>query len=469
MKQHKPVLGESKKAKIEKVLHEVLMAVKPTPTEIRALTARSNELMGRLKQAAPRNVDIILAGSVARGTQVRGSSDIDIFLLFPKTMKEEKMEAEGLRIGKRIVNKKMKESYEIKYAEHPYVRVFLGDINATADIVPAFKISRAEEMGSAVDRTQLHNEFINTKLSEKQRNDVRILKTFLNSRDIYGAEARVEGFSGYLCELIVYHYGSFINFLERFSSLKLPSVLDPINKGQDVKNVRELTKRFNSEFIVIDPTDRNRNVAANVSKESIAKAMLGARAFLKNPNIHTFYTRGHSHDNTVAAIKKLEDFLGVDIYLLAFRLPDMTEDILWQQLKRLRMQMIQHLERMNFGPTLSFQYITDRSAIVAFLMSNSTNRSSLVRGPSALILSAAEPFIEAHSKTYAFFDGDRLVSIEKPKFKNAKDAVQNLLTRRDLKFPSYLNRKSVKLYVNIFPEHYSIMLHDAINEKIVRD
>ena len=205
--------------------------------------------------------------------------------------------------------------------------MFLKDINATADIVPAFKISKAEEMGSAVDRTQLHNQFINSELSQKQRNDVRLLKSFLNARNVYGAEARIEGFSGYLCELLVYYYGSFIGVMEAFCKLKLPVAIDIINRGNEKHNVAEMAKRFNSEFIVVDPTDHNRNVAANVSKESLAKTVLGARAFLKEPSINTFYTKGYSGLKAKDTINKLGGILGIDVFVITFGLPDMTEDI----------------------------------------------------------------------------------------------------------------------------------------------
>ena len=52
----------------------------------------------------------------------------------------------------------------MKYAEHPYTKVVLGDRGINADIVPAYKIKDASERGTAVDRTQLHNEFVNSTL-----------------------------------------------------------------------------------------------------------------------------------------------------------------------------------------------------------------------------------------------------------------------------------------------------------------
>ena len=67
-------------ASIEAITERVLKDVKPSPEEIRITTDLANGLMARIKQAAPKDVEIILAGSVARGTQVRGNSDIDIFI-----------------------------------------------------------------------------------------------------------------------------------------------------------------------------------------------------------------------------------------------------------------------------------------------------------------------------------------------------------------------------------------------------
>ncbi len=451
----------------ERVLHKVLADVKPTPNEIKLLNAKSNELMGRLKEVAPKGVDILLVGSVARGTQIRGTSDIDIFLLFPKTMEERKMEEAGVRIAKQMI-KKGGERYEIKYAEHPYVRMFLKGVAATADIVPAFRISKAEEMGSAVDRTQLHNQFVNTRLSQKQRNDVRLLKTFFDARNIYGAEAKIEGFSGYLCELLVYYYGSFIGVIESLSSLSLPEAIDILDRGNERCNKDEMTKRFNSDFIVIDPTDRNRNVAANVSMESLAKAALSARSFMDNPSVNTFYTRGYQELWARGLVKKLGNDFGIDIALLSFRLPEMTEDILWQQLKRLRERISQELHHLGFPPVLSLQGISNRDAMVAFLMENAAKRIAVVRGPSALMGSSAEAFMRSHGKAnITFLDQDRLTSIEKPKHSAPSEALRDIISHNNIKFPSYISKSKTRLYINRIPERYARMLREALEDKIV--
>ena len=466
MKRGNGRLSEGKKRAAEKVLHRVLLDVKPTPNEIELLNERSNELMGRLKDEAPRNVDILLVGSVARGTQIRGTSDIDIFLLFPKTMDERRMEAEGLKIAKRVI-KKGGERFEIKYAEHPYTRMFLKGIAATADIVPAFKISNAEEMGSAVDRTQLHNKFVNSKLSQKQRNDVRLLKAFLDARSVYGAEARIEGFSGYLCELLVYYYNSFIGVLERMAELKLPLAIDILNKGSEKHNVSEVVKRFNSDFVVIDPTDRNRNVAANVSLGSIAKAALAARTFLDKPSVNTFYTEGYSDSWATGLLRKLKS-LDMEVLLVSFRLPDMTEDILWQQLKRLGERMAHELRQHGFPPIQSLQNIRGQDAIVAFVLERREKRADVIAGPSAIMSGASEAFLKSHDRHYAMFlDNDRIISIENSKYATAGDVLRRIISQNNIKFPSYINKKGARLYSGRMPVRYQALLKEALEDKAV--
>ena len=58
-------LSESGKARLNSLLKRVLVEVKPSDAEIASAKVAINEVMGRLKKLAPRNVEIILAGSVA--------------------------------------------------------------------------------------------------------------------------------------------------------------------------------------------------------------------------------------------------------------------------------------------------------------------------------------------------------------------------------------------------------------------
>ena len=316
----------------ETVFTHVLREIRPGKKEIAAAVAAINDITSRLQKASPKSVEIIVAGSVARGTQLSGSSDLDIFMLFPNNMPDRKMEAKALEIAKSIVDKKRRESFAIKYAEHPYLRLMLGS-GIRADIVPAFKISSADEKATAVDRTQLHNEFIISKLTKSQKDQVRLLKFFLRLRGIYGAEAKTEGFSGYLCELLIYSFGNFTGVLESVSSMSLPFVVDPISKAHHSSKdaTAKHVRKFGSDFVVIDPVDPDRNVAANVSRESLGRLVIESRKFLAKPTLKEFYG---SRFGDLYSSKKLHSFaksVGMEVYVVDFATPDIAEDIIWQQ------------------------------------------------------------------------------------------------------------------------------------------
>ena len=99
-----------------------------------------------------------------------------------------------------------------------------------------------------------------------------------------------EGFSGYLCELLVLHYGGFAPLLRAASEwgphLKI-----------DIEH--HAAKEFDEPLIVIDPVDPRRNVAAAVSIDRMAEFVELARGDCEAPS-ETFFTlpyqRGISRD-----------------------------------------------------------------------------------------------------------------------------------------------------------------------------
>ncbi|MDE1868799.1 MAG: CCA tRNA nucleotidyltransferase [Candidatus Micrarchaeota archaeon] len=453
--------------RLAKLLERVLNDVKPNPEEIKATTRSINEVVGKLKKVTPKNVEILVAGSVARGTQIRGSSDVDIFLLFPRKMDEKEIEKKGLEIAKKIIDKKAGDTYSMNYAEHPYTKIKFSKLALDVEIVPAYKIRDIKERSTAVDRTQLHNDFVISNLTSKQRDDVRILKTFLNSRHIYGAEARIEGFSGYLCELLIYHYKSFERLLAAFANLKLPLALDMTSLqpefGKGSANVKKYSERFGKDFVVIDPVDENRNVAASVSDESLARLVLACRELIKNPNDKSFFGHGYSDIGARAKLSKLSKDLGTDMFVLHFKTDEIAEDIIWQQVKRLRLKLNDTLTHHGFCPTLSAQNMADNEAVIAFfVVKDLTIRSCITKGPSVIMGEAAERFMKSHSNSLFFaLSGDSIRSTEKPKFTTAEQLLRHALTPKGVDFPSYLDKRRTKLFVNSTSEGIAKMIYQA--------
>jgi tRNA nucleotidyltransferase (CCA-adding enzyme) len=470
MSEESRILPKDKKARLEGVVKAVLEEVKPTKTELEQTKHAINLIMERLKLVTPKNVEIILAGSVARGTQVRGNFDIDIFLLFPRSLDEKVMEKKGLEIAKRVIKNK-DESYSIKYAEHPYTKLTFGKLGVDVEIVPAYKITDIKDKGTSVDRTPLHNEFISSKLSERQRDDVRVLKTFLNSYGIYGAEARIEGFSGYLCELLISHFGSFASFVCAAANVKLPMAIDALNKKEyasSSKEAKELACKFSRQFIVLDPTDANRNVAANVSDESLSRLAIASRALIKAPSKRTFYSTGYSDALSKDKIAKIRSNLGLDLHLISFKLPDMAEDITWQQLKRLNSRLADLLKANRFEPMLALQNIDGTDGIIAFFINPVVFKSRIVKGPSVIMGSAYDKFVKSHGKASLLsLDKERVYSLEPAKYKTPHELLHSVISNPKDMMPSYLKSKTAKVYLNDIPEQYAKMLYRAYVEKSV--
>lgn len=260
---------------IKKIKETVLKQSKPSKEILDEERRIIERLKKRIKAIEGKHVDVIVAGSVARNTHLKGDRDIDVFVLFPESLPREEFVKEGIRIAKECLKG---HKWEEAYAEHPYIKAIVKGFDV--EIVPSYKIKDTKHLKSSVDRTPFHNSYLMKNLKEKQKDEVRILKKFLKGIDLYGADLKTRGFSGYLCELLILNYGNFESLLANASKWPEKTAIDIEGHYKKKDN---LFKRFNSGFIVIDPTDRERNVAAALSHEKLERFMLASSFFLKKP------------------------------------------------------------------------------------------------------------------------------------------------------------------------------------------
>jgi tRNA nucleotidyltransferase (CCA-adding enzyme) len=454
-------LNAQKEAALKRVADAVLREVKPSAAEARELTVKINAVMGRLKKVVPKNVEIMVAGSAARGTNLKGNSDIDIFLLFSNPVPKSKMESVAIDVAKKMVKGKKNESYIVRYAEHPYARLFLDGVGLRVDLVPAYKIASVKDKITSVDRTQLHNEFVKSALSQRQQDDVRVLKALLKAHVIYGAEAKIEGFSGYLCELLTYSYGSFSKLLVGMANAKPPVVIN-LSDGQH--DPAKLVKVFGKKLIVIDPTDEDRNVAANVSDESFARFALLCRVLLMWPTEKNFRGVGYSDVNSKAKLSAISKKLGVGLYAVSFQVDDISDEVIWQQLKKMMISASVALSKLGFAPLISLQEVDGTAAVMGFMINESRKSYKVVVGPSALMRDASEAFMLAHGKSVIFrsIESDRLYVVEEAECTTPEEALRYVL--KEMAMPSHF-KKSFKVYINNVPEAQAKLLYRAYFRK----
>ncbi len=331
----------------EKILEKAKGIVKPSQKEEAALLKTINLILKAANETAKAlNISVKpeIQGSVAKGTWLPGDKDIDLFLLFPKTTPLEDLKETGLEIARLIVKKLGGTAVE-KYAEHPYIEAVLSGY--TVDIVPAYEVENCEDIKTAVDRTRLHTRYVNSKMDEEKRLHVRLLKKFMKNIGVYGAEIKIGGFSGYLCELLIINYGSFLDVLKAAVDWRPWKTIIDIERHYDRTDYSKLIKAFNSPLIVIDPVDKKRNAAAALKLEKMCLFMAAARAFLENPALDFFQASEPKPISRAEFVRKLKERES-GLIGLKFIVEEQPPDVLWGQIYRTISNIIKLMKQYHY-------------------------------------------------------------------------------------------------------------------------
>ena len=296
------------------------------------------ELASEVKAAADRlgipYVLVKIVGSAARGTWLSGSHDIDIFISFPEETLRKELETLGMAIARETA--KLAEYAEDRHAEHPYLNIVFKGFDV--DLVPCFRVASASQIKSAVDRTPFHNDFVKTRIKGHE-DDILLLKQFMRGCGVYGSELKTQGFSGYLTELLIIHYGSFKNTVRAASSWKPGEKID-IMQHSEIEHTEPL--------VVVDPTDPRRNVAAVLSLEKFCTFIDCCREFLKNPELRFFFPACPLPLNDSEILKRLESKKSTQLAVV-FKTPDVVEDVLYPQLYKMEQAVAALLNDYEFS------------------------------------------------------------------------------------------------------------------------
>ncbi|MGZ7130386.1 MAG: CCA tRNA nucleotidyltransferase [Halobacteriota archaeon] len=308
-----------------RVQTEVLKRIRPSRDERDRLHRVTQVVISAIQSAIKARslkATVEVIGSAARDTWISGDCggdrDIDIFIGFDVATPRDDLERYGLEIGKEI----SVQGYDICYAEHPYVKARYDGF--TIDVVPHYIIENTNQLLSAVDRTPFHQRYVSEHLSGRQ-DDVRLLKQFLKGAGIYGAELRIKGFSGYLCELLILKYGSFVDALLGVQNWKVGTCITLTGENTG--------SRFGSPLAVIDPVDAKRNVAAAVSLDSLSTFIDSARSFVERPCIKCFFPPKIAPLD-VRAFRTITEKRKTKLFGVRFTLPNLVDDIAYPQLER---------------------------------------------------------------------------------------------------------------------------------------
>lgn len=387
---------------INAICSQVLKRVVPTAEE----TKKTNEMSKKISAFIENKYKLParLMGSSARETDMRGDKDLDIFIFFPTNVSRGQLEKRALQIGKAVF-KKFGGKYVIDYAEHPYTK---GTIEGfRVEIVPAYDIKALNHRFTSVDRTPFHNEWVRKNLKPGQTNEVRLLKKFLDAAGCYGSDLKTQGFSGYLCELIIIKYGFFAGALKAMQNWTYQQFVD-IEEHHVKAEHERLKKNFEGQpLIFIDPVDKNRNVAAVLSKERLALAIFTARQFLEKPTAQFFEPRCYVCDKRkiLANIKTRN----TDTLAIIIKKPKLIEDILYPQLRRFEKALVKALREADFEVLDSWIFGDVECGVGLEILITTLPTYKIVRGPPIFSPKGhQDAFLKKYKKVW--FIDDRFVA-----------------------------------------------------------
>lgn len=402
--------------KIDSIIQEATESSVPSKPKQSKLEKISKEIQKEIANFRDNRISrVLVGGSFAKGTWLENDTDIDFFVMIEPNVERVEFEELGKSVGYHALKK-----YKpyLRYSEHPYVE---GKVDGTRiNIVPCYKVEK-NKWKSAADRSPFHTEFMQAKLNEKLKSQVRVLKKFLKAVGIYGSQIAVSGFSGYVTEVLILKYGSFKGVLQVFSDLEPNHIIsiDPPN---------EKVIGFTSPIIIIDPIDSNRNLGAAISANCVAKFVLASRLFLRNPSIE--FMRKSRRPNA-----KILNQIESNLLIVEFNIQKRSPDILWGQLKRKLTSISKMLSNSRFEIIKKFCFTDEEKHAVFIFMIEFANlpKISINRGPEVYLKAETDSYIKKRggNSIMIWTDSMRIVSIEETKLISIKENA-SLIIKKDV-------------------------------------
>ncbi len=327
---------------MQEITKQVIEQISPTDadrTKVETLTHLMEQKVALACKEEGVTAEVRVEGSVAKDTWLRENPDIDIFMRLPTEIPRKSLGAIGLKIARKAAV-----GYEQieRFAEHPYLELTVEGYRV--DIVPCYN-AKPGEWQSATDRTPYHTDYIKQHLTSELKSEVRLLKQFMQGIGVYGAEIKVGGFSGYLCELLIMKYGSFAQIIEAFAHYSKRITVDI--KDSYAKKERDLALLFPEPLVIVDPVDEGRNVASAVQHKKLFEFVAASRAFFQKPG-EAFFFPPKIPPLSPEKLKRLLDSRGSSTVFIAIDQTLAVPDVLWGQLYRTQRALCKLVELSDF-------------------------------------------------------------------------------------------------------------------------
>ncbi len=399
----------------------ILNDIKPTLEEKEEINDVATKLINYMQKICTKKhipAKVTLVGSVAKNTALKSKADIDIFIAFPLNTDKQYLKEKGLYLAHKCSDR-FDGVASHHFASHPYVTAEIDGYEV--DMVPCYAIDDGSQLKSAVDRTILHTRYVKANLSEAQQDEVLLLKRFMAMTGTYGSEFKVGGFAGYLCELLIIHYGTFENTLKAAIKWMYGESIDLENYGT--------SKQFKDPLIVIDPTDKNRNVGAALRLDKMAEFIQSARNYLNSDNKVDYFYPLKRNINKKDILNEFDKRNG-ELIAIGFDIPEIPLDTLHPQLRKTCEALERKLNSEEFNVFKADYWSDEKSTAVILLemASSHLNNVKINKGPKVFINQACLNFAKKYENETCYIQGDFLVHTQKREFTYVYDLIKHILT-----------------------------------------
>jgi len=332
--------------------------------------------------------EIFIGGSYAKDTMIKKKIyDIDIFVRYTEKKKDISL----------LTKKVLKNfNYKVVHGSRDYFQINITK-NIIFEIIPVQKITKPKDAENITDLSYSHVKYIKKKIkSKKILDEIRLAKAFCYANRCYGAESYINGFSGYALELLVYHYKSFLAFIQTMSKTKEKVIIDieKLHKNKQSILMDLNSSKLNSPIILIDPTHKQRNVAAALSEETFKKFQKICKAFLKNPSAKAF----EQEKIDLEKIKKDTQKKGFESILLKAETDRQSGDIAGSKLLKFQRHLSEEIKKYFEIKNKIFDYDYGKTAKYFFVVKS--KKEILIAGPSIADKKNSQRFKKKHKKTF---------------------------------------------------------------------
>ncbi|MBN1793266.1 nucleotidyltransferase domain-containing protein [Candidatus Woesearchaeota archaeon] len=393
------VAGASEES-VRRLFGSVAKGVRPRNASLPEADRMIRSVNSLLKKARLKAV-CVAGGSYAKGTALKDNFDVDLFVRFDYSYKNEDISA---LLARAISSLKP----EIVHGSRDYFQIKKGKL--LFEVIPVLRIDDYRSALNVTDMSPLHVVYIEKRMKNKPalRDEVRLAKQFCKGIRVYGAESYIRGFSGHVLELLIVYYGSFEQLLKQAALWGERVVIDIEHHWKDPLRELNYAKTI-SPLVIVDPIQPDRNAAAAVSKETFDCLRVQARRFLESPSGSFFKVRKLS----IPLVKKRA---GKDWLVLVKAVPlKGKDDIMGSKVLKVHEHFQMALRKHEFklleagweyAPVCTLYYIIKKERFSDKL---------LITGPPVKVRPNADQFREKHKS--AFENRGRLFAEEKRLFK----------------------------------------------------